>query len=166
MEFQLLQEENISSTRPIDNIDQEEETTDMNIINNRNRLTIRQFTKNYLDQKSQISIGEKRSPDNASFGKISPFSPIQAKIDEKGEKSTDSKNEVLEQKPIFNNPLISEQDLKDPNGYKYDPEIINNITRFNNSDQWFCKNKDCKIKGDKWVLMKHNCNYKNKKELT
>ena len=108
----------------------------------------------------------KEAPDNASFGKISPFSPIQAKIDEKGEKSTDSKNEVLEQKPIFNNPLISEQDLKDPNGYKYDPEIINNITRFNNSDQWFCKNKDCKIKGDKWVLMKHNCNYKNKKELT
>ena len=35
LEFQLLQEENISSTRPIDNIDQEEETTDMNIINNR-----------------------------------------------------------------------------------------------------------------------------------
>ena len=59
-EFQILQEENISSTRPIDNIDQEEETTDMNIINNRNRLTIRQFTKNYLEQKSQISIGEKK----------------------------------------------------------------------------------------------------------
>ena len=64
----------------------------------------------------------------------------------------------------YNNPLISE-DLKDPNGFQYDPEIINNITRFNNSDQWFCKNKDCKIKGDKWVLMKHNCNGK-KSNLT
>ena len=69
-----------------------------------------------------------------------------------------------EPKLLFNNSLISEVDLKDPCGYQYDPDIINNIDRFGNSDQWFCKNKDCKVKGDKWLLMKHNCNYKNKKE--
>jgi hypothetical protein len=61
----------------------------------------------------------------------------------------------------YNNPLISKGDLKDPNGFQYDPEIINNIDRFSNSDQWFCKNKDCKVKGDKWQLMRHNCRYKN-----
>ena len=65
----------------------------------------------------------------------------------------------------YNNPLISESDLEDPNGFQYDPDIINNIARFSNSDQWYCKNKDCKVKGDKWLLMRHNCNYKNKKEL-
>lgn len=61
----------------------------------------------------------------------------------------------------FNNPLISDSDLKDPNGYQYDPEIIYNIDRYENSDQWYCKKKDCKIRGDKWLLMRHNCNYKN-----
>ena len=43
LEFQLLQEENTSV----------EESVDVNIQNNRNKLTIRQFTKNYLEQKSQ-----------------------------------------------------------------------------------------------------------------
>ena len=85
LEFQLLQEENTS-----------EESVDVNIQNNRNKLTIRQFTKNYLEQKSQISIGEKRSPDNASFGKIILFSSIQAKIDKKGEKSTDGPIEEVD----------------------------------------------------------------------
>ena len=76
-----------------------------------------------------------------------------------------SKNEVLEPKPsLFNNTLISEEDLKDPTGYQYDPEIINNIDRFGNSDRWYCKNNDCKVKGDKWLLMRHNCNYRNNKE--
>ena len=41
---------------------------------------------------------------------------------------------------LFNNPLVSEQDLKDPNGFQYDPIIINNIHRFGNSDRWFCDN--------------------------
>ena len=36
---------------------------------------------------------------------------------------------------LFNNPLISEEDLLDPNGYNYDLEIINNIDRSSNSDQ-------------------------------
>jgi len=76
-------------------------------------------------------------------------------------KIPDIKNEVLEPKPSFNNPLISEEDLKDPNDYQYDSEIINNIDRLGNSDQWYCKNKDCKVRGDKWLLMRHNCKYKN-----
>ena len=63
-------------------------------------------------------------------------------------------------KSSFNNPLISEEDLKDPNGFQYDTEIINNIDRPEFSDQWYCKNKDCKIRGDKWLLMRHNCKYK------
>ena len=78
-------------------------------------------------------------------------------------KSTDSKKEVLEAKSLFNNPLISEEDLKDPNGFQYDLEIINNIDRSSNSDQWYCKKNDCKVKDDKWLLMKHICKYKNNK---
>lgn len=62
---------------------------------------------------------------------------------------------------LFNNPLISEQDLKDPYGYQYDPEVINNIDRFGNSDTWYCKKNDCNVRGDRWLLMKHNCKYKN-----
>jgi hypothetical protein len=61
----------------------------------------------------------------------------------------------------FNNHLISESDLQDPCGYQYDPEIINNIDRFGNSDQSYCKKNDCKVRGDKWHLMRHNCRYKN-----
>jgi hypothetical protein len=61
----------------------------------------------------------------------------------------------------FNNLLISESDLQDPCGYQYDPEIINNIGRFGNSDIWYCKKNDCKVRGDKWHLMRHNCRYKN-----
>lgn len=80
LEFQLLQEENTS-----------EEFRKVNIQNNRNKLTIRQFTKNYLEQKSENSIDEKRSPNNTYFGKISPFSSIQAKIDEQGEKLSNGK---------------------------------------------------------------------------
>jgi hypothetical protein len=73
-----------------------------------------------------------------------------------------------EPEPIFNNPLISESDLTDPNGFQYDPEIINNIDRFGNSDRWYCKKNNCTVKGDKWLLMRHNCKYnniKNKEEL-
>jgi hypothetical protein len=75
--------------------------------------------------------------------------------------NTDIKKEVLEPKSLFNNPLISDEDLQDPTGYRYDPQIINNIDRFRNTDNWYCKNKDCKVKGDKWLLMRHNCRYKN-----
>jgi hypothetical protein len=69
--------------------------------------------------------------------------------------------EEKQSKSLFNNPLISEDDLIDPNGYQYDPEVINNIDRFEFSDRWYCKNKNCKIRGDKWLLMRHNCKYKN-----
>ena len=61
----------------------------------------------------------------------------------------------------FNNTLISEQDLKDPYGYQYDPEIINNIEKFDNSDRWFCYK--CNIKDDKWGMMKHICKHDKKK---
>ena len=49
---------------------------------------------------------------------------------------------------FFINPLISESDLllaKD--NYDFDPNIINNIDRFEGTERWFCKN--CNIKGDK-----------------
>ena len=59
----------------------------------------------------------------------------------------------------FNNPLISEDDFEV--GYNYYPEIINNIDRYEHSDHWFCKNKDCELKGDKWFMMKHPCNKNN-----
>jgi len=72
----------------------------------------------------------------------------------KGENAS-SKFEDTQSKSLFNNPLISEGDLIDPNGYNYDPEIINNIDRFGNSDQWYCKKNGCKIRGDKWLLMRH-----------
>jgi hypothetical protein len=64
---------------------------------------------------------------------------------------------------IFNNPLISKQDLQDPNGFQYDPEIINNITKSSqNSDRWFCYK--CNMKDDKWFMMKHPCNNNNNKK--
>ncbi|HSF50155.1 MAG TPA: AAA family ATPase, partial [Nitrososphaeraceae archaeon] len=59
---------------------------------------------------------------------------------------------------IYNNPLISEADLD--NGDYY-PEIINNISKYEGSDYWFCYN--CKWKGDKWFMMKHPCNNNKKK---
>ena len=69
--------------------------------------------------------------------------------------SPSSNNDL--KKLLFNNPLISQSDLSI--GGSYDPEIINNIDRFEGSDRWFCKN--CKTRGDKWFMMKHPCS-KNK----
>lgn|GEM_PF-4172817 len=63
----------------------------------RERLTIREFTKEYIEQKSQISIDEKRSPNNPSFGKIIPFSSIQAKIVDKVEKYRDDTKQEVDQ---------------------------------------------------------------------
>ena len=61
---------------------------------------------------------------------------------------------------FFTNTLISESDLLLANdNYDYDPNIINNIDRFEGTDPWFCKN--CNIKGDKWFMMKHPCNNNN-----
>lgn len=68
-------------------------------------------------------------------------------------KSTRSKIEA----GLFTNPLISESDLLLDEDYDYDPEIINNITRYENSDRWFCTFTKCKSTGDKWFLMKHTC---------
>ena len=61
----------------------------------------------------------------------------------------------------YNNPLISEEDLKDPNGFQYDPEAINNIDRFGNSDTWYCKKNKCSVRCDRWHLMRHECKYRN-----
>ena len=56
--------------------------------------------------------------------------------------------------------MISEPDLLLANdNYDYDPNIINNKDRFEGTDRWFCKN--CKIKGDKWFMLKHLCNNNN-----
>ena len=143
-------------------------------------IITRQFIQDYLSEISKNQFDDKRSSNMPPFDKTSQFSSNLGNFDEKDEISTisdndtnlhrgeipDIKNEVLEPKPSFNNPLISEEDLKDPTGYQYDPEIINNIDRFGNSDSWYCKQKDCKVRGDKWLLMRHNCNYKNKTELT
>jgi len=64
---------------------------------------------------------------------------------------------------FFTNPLISESDLLLANdNYDFDPNIINNIDRFEGTDRWFCKN--CNIKGDKWFMMKHPCNNNNNNE--
>ena len=62
----------------------------------------------------------------------------------------------------YNNPLISESDLKDPTGFQYSPEIINNINKFENSDRWFCFN--CSLRDDKWGMMKHICKLTQKKK--
>ena len=86
---------------------------------------------------------------------------ITKNVNEKDTKLNGHSIEVSEVSVSYNNPLISKEDLKDPCGYQYDPDIINNIDRSGNSDQWFCKNKDCKTRGDKWLLMRHNCRYKN-----
>ncbi len=64
----------------------------------------------------------------------------------------------------YNNPLISESDLKDPTGYEYDPEIINNIHRFGNSDRWFCDN--CTLRDNKFGMMRHPCKHNNKLEVS
>jgi hypothetical protein len=45
----------------------------------------------------------------------------------------------------YNNPLISESDLSIDG--PYDHEIINNISRSEATDRWFCNN--CTMKGDK-----------------
>ena len=59
---------------------------------------------------------------------------------------------------LFTNSLISVSDVSA--NYEYRPEIINNISKFEGTDHWFCKN--CNIKGDKWFMMKHPCkNYNN-----
>ena len=67
-------------------------------------------------------------------------------------------------KPLFYNPLISEEDLIDPNGYNYDPEIINNITKSSlYSDFWFCYN--CTFRDDKWGMMRHLCKHNKKRKM-
>jgi len=65
-------------------------------------------------------------------------------------------------KKLFNNPLISVSDLSICEGHNYDPEIINNIDRFEGTDSWFCNN--CNTKGDKWFLMRHPCKMKDLKK--
>ena len=65
----------------------------------------------------------------------------------------------INKKLLFNNPLISESNLTI--GAPFDPEIINNITRYERSDRWFCNN--CTMKDDKWGMMKHPCRKYNKK---
>ena len=83
---------------------------------------------------------------------MSLLSPNPPKLDklETPRQSTLSKIES----GLFTNPLIAESDLT-LEDYDYDPEIINNIGRFEWSDRWFCNN--CTLKDDKWGMMKHPC---------
>jgi hypothetical protein len=88
---------------------------------------------------------------------VSPLSPNLTKL-ETPRQRTISKIEL----GLFTNHLISNSDLT-LEDYDYDPEIINNIGRFERSDRWFCNN--CAKKDDKWYMMKHPCNsYKKRKE--
>jgi hypothetical protein len=86
------------------------------------------------------------------------FDEKDEKIEKVGNNDNGQQQEGKQLSLLFKNPLISEQDLKDPNGYQYDPEIINNITKSSQySDHWFCYN--CDIKDDKWGIMKHICKH-------
>ena len=73
--------------------------------------------------------------------------------------SHSSSSSIIVKQEEFNNPLISESDLT--TGYVYQPEIINNINKFEGTDRWFCKN--CAMKGDKWFMVKHPCKNNNHK---
>ena len=89
-EFQILKEENAN------NDSQVEDTS--------KSLTIRQFTKEYVEQKSRISITQKISPNMPSFGKISPI------LSDSGQnhiESSEVEKELGNEKSLFNNPLIS-----------------------------------------------------------
>ena len=118
-------------------------------------IITRQFIQDYLSDSeiSKNQFDDKRSPNMPPFDKTSQFSSNLDNFDDKDEKS-----------PLFNNPLISEEDLKDPTGYQYDPEIINNIHRFGNSDRWFCDN--CILRDDKFGMMRHPCKHKDKSEAS
>ena len=94
-EFQILKEENAN------NDSQVEDTS--------KSLTIRQFTKEYVEQKSRISITQKISPNMPSFGKISPI------LSDSGQnhiESSEVEKELGNEKSLFNNPLISEEDIR------------------------------------------------------
>ncbi|MGI9010636.1 MAG: hypothetical protein ACR2F1_05565 [Nitrososphaeraceae archaeon] len=143
------------------------------------RLTIREFTKKYIEI-SKNHFDNKRNSNIVHFGKITPIisnlhnfdnKDITNKNIESEKDSQCSPNTVrtiidipeeqkqLQQNRLFNNPLISKSDLAIGN---YDPKIINSINRIKGTDRWFCKN--CTMKEDKWFMMKHHCKNNNNKE--
>lgn len=79
--------------------------------------------------------------------------------DERSRSDTSDRSDRISINQEFNNHLITSSDLSTGT---FDPQIINSIYRIGETDLWLCKN--CKIKGDKWYMMKHPCQgNKNKK---
>ena len=109
-------------------------------------------TDNYSDKKwdsSSLEVSEVSGVSRMTFNTY----------DRRDETTEESKTLSLREKidaGLFTNHLISESDLTSQD-YDYDPEIINNITRNHGSDRWYCMFKNCKMTGDKWLLMKHPC---------
>ena len=99
---------------------------------NKQNLILR-FHKKGQDKNKNIENSDDSLPKMPS-----PYSPIHhsSTVENKQKEQQKEKPKSL----LFNNLLISEQDL-DPNGYQYDPEIINNIDRFGNSDSLYCEKK-------------------------
>jgi hypothetical protein len=132
-------------------------------------ITIEELVEQYFGNTNDYFTIEKQSSNNSDSDKITTDSTTTT-TENNEVKSLDqigtNGSEEDQSKSLFNNPLISEEDLKDPSGYQYDPNIINNIDRTLNSDYWYCKNNGCKTKGDKWDLMKHSCKYKKSTTTT
>ena len=111
--------------------------------------TVRKNTPYYSDDddndrpvRGNVNSNSKNDNEKEGVGGVFPYSI----------------NEEIE---VFNNPLITTQDLEIASiqlgnqNQQYDPKVINSIYRVNTSNLWFCNN--CKDKGDKWHMMKHKC---------
>ena len=157
--FQILQEE-VSTGENVKSVGLEESNSSSN--DSRKKLTIRQFIKDYVDQKSKNSIVKKLGLDLPSFGKISPDLPNLPHNRVETVESSEVDKELGNGKSLFNNPLISKENLQDRNGFQYDPNIINNIHRFGNSDCWFVI--IVTLRDDKFGMMRHPCKHKDKSE--
>jgi hypothetical protein len=113
-------------------------------------------TGTYSDKKCNGSSPEASGVSGVSGVLGMPFNTY----DRRGETTEESKSLSVREKieaGLFTNPLISESDLLADQDYDYEPEIINNITRNQGSDRWYCLFTKCKVTGDKWLLMKHPC---------
>ena len=123
-----------------------------------NSMKIENFKNNYKNCKHDKNNTKCDQKNNNSIDTLSYKSHMSHSLLEHDNMNYVIKSNKLKTKTkLFTNPLITESDLLGSD-YNYDPEIINNIDRFNGTDRWFCKN--CKTKGDKWFMMKHLCNKK------
>jgi hypothetical protein len=109
-----------------------------------------------LSDVSDVNVSVDKNNNNAFHHSDTKNNNI---IDKKARSDTSdtSYSIILDQR--FNNPLIIASDLSKGT---YDPQVINSIYRIKETDLWLCKN--CKMRGDKWFMMKHPCQgNKNKK---